>query len=206
VGSPQYRDYARDIHQSGQHLLDLVNDILDLSKIEAGAIELHDELIDVADLIESSVVLVRQPAQRNEIDLSIELGDALPSINADPRQIKQVLVNLLSNAVKFTPKGGTVRIAASVGKGMDIVVSDTGIGMSAEEIPLAMTPFRRIDGEINRTVQGTGLGLPLSKALVEAHGGTLTLVSARGTGTQVTVSLPARRLAWPRGHRLGRAG
>jgi two-component system cell cycle sensor histidine kinase PleC len=201
VGSPQYRDYARDIHQSGQHLLDLVNDILDLSKVEAGAIELHEEMIDVADLIDSSLMLVRQPALRGEVNLVVELPDVLPSLTADPRQIKQVLVNLLSNAVKFTPAGGEVRVTASTEDGMAIVVADSGIGIAAEDIPLAMAPFRRIDGEINRKLQGTGLGLPLSKALVEAHGGRLHLASTPGAGTKVTATLPSWRLDWSKTRR-----
>ncbi|MEQ9642639.1 MAG: ATP-binding protein [Alphaproteobacteria bacterium] len=206
VGSPQYRDYAHDIHSSGGHLLDLVNDILDLSKVEAGAIELHDELIDVADLIDSSVMLVRQFADRGAIRLAVDLPSVFPSLNADSRKLKQVLVNLLSNAVKFTPKGGEVRVAVSVGERLDISVTDTGIGMAPDDIPLALTPFKRIDGELNRTIQGTGLGLPLSKALIEAHGGGLTLASARDRGTTVTVSLPATRLVWPASELMDQAG
>ncbi len=206
VGSPQYREYARDIHVSGAHLLDLVNDILDLSKVEAGAIELYDELLDIADMIDSSLMLVRQIADRGGVELAVDLARTLPAVNGDARKIKQVLVNLLSNAVKFTPEGGEVRIAVAVGEQLAISVVDTGIGMAPDEIPLALTPFKRIDGELNRSVQGTGLGLPLSKALVEAHGGTLTLASARGRGTTVTVTLPPHRLLWAGDTAIEQAG
>jgi two-component system cell cycle sensor histidine kinase PleC len=196
VGSPQYRDYARDIHHSGQHLLSLVNDILDLSKVEAGAIELHEEEVDLGHLLEAAEVMLRQRAVQGGVQLRIDLPEAPLAILADPRKIKQVLVNLIGNAVKFTPDGGHVQVTVRVDGDLEAVVADTGVGMSAQEIPLALTPFKRIDGDINRKVQGTGLGLPLSKALVEAHGGSLALTSEPGAGTRVVIRLPAARLIW----------
>jgi PAS domain S-box-containing protein len=193
VGSPLYRDYAGDIHSSGEHLLSLINDILDISKIEAGKAEIYRENVDFIALIESAISLIREPADAAHISIIKDLpGDTSPSLFADPRRIKQVLINLLSNSIKFTEPGGAITIRLRYGDdgGYVLDVMDTGIGMAAEDIPKALTRFQQIDATLGRQHAGTGLGLPLAKSLVELHGGSLGLQSQPGKGTTVTVKLP----------------
>ena len=196
VGSVHYRDYAEDIHQSGQHLLDLINDILDLSKVESGTDELHEENIGIPEIIHSIMTLVKGRAQKGSVELEAELGDDLPMLRADERKLKQVLVNLLSNAIKFTPAGGkvTLEIWCHTDSGYVFQIVDTGIGIALEDIPKAMSPFGQVDSDLNRGYEGTGLGLPLTKSLVELHGGYLDLQSQVGIGTTVTVCFPAERI------------
>jgi len=196
VGSPQYRGYASDIYHAGSHLLALINDILDLSKVESGADELHEDTISVPDFVESVVGLVRHRAHNGEVELKLEVRDDLSVLLADERKLKQILVNLVSNAVKFTEAGGTVTLRAwcRPESGFVFQVVDTGIGMAPEDIPKALSQFGQIDSDLNRKYEGTGLGLPLAKSLVELHGGYLDLQSAVGTGTTVTVRFPANRI------------
>ena len=196
VGSVKYRDYASDIHESGQHLLDLINDILDLSKVESGLDELHEEDIEIPDLARSVWRLIQQRAQKQGVALALELPEEPPALRADKRKLKQILVNLLSNAIKFTEAGGKValRVWFRVDSGYVFQVVDTGIGIALGDIPKALSPFQQIDGEINRKYEGTGLGLPLTKALVEMHGGYLDLQSEVSVGTAVTVRFPAERI------------
>jgi signal transduction histidine kinase len=196
VGSTQYRDYADDINSSGQHLLGLINDILDLSKIESGADELHEDRIEIPEIIRSALKLVGQRAERGGIRLETELPDQLPALRADERRLKQILVNLLSNAVKFNDAGGEVTLRAwcRTDSGYVFQVIDTGIGIAPEDIPKALSRFGQVDGNLNRQYEGSGLGLPLTKALVELHGGTLDMQSQAGVGTTVTVRLPAERI------------
>ena len=196
VGAAQYKEYAGDIHASGEHLLYLINDILDLSKIEAGKIELHEEQVDVADVIESSVTLLKHRAEEAHIRLAVRIANRLPQLRADETKIRQVLLNLLSNALKYTPAGGEVSVTARASRshGLSISIADTGIGISPEDMPTALTPFGQVDNAANRDQRGTGLGLPPAKSLVERHGGNLELQSKPGKGTTVTVRFPPMRL------------
>ncbi len=197
LGSDHYREYSEDIYSSGEHLLSLINDILDLSKIEAGSEELYEEEIDASDLVNSAVRLVKQRAQRSEVALNIDLAEPLPILSADERKLKQILVNLLTNAIKFTPAGGRVTLKAwcRPESGFVFQVADSGIGIAPNDIPKALAQFGQVDGGLNRQHEGTGLGLPLSKSLAELHGGSLDLQSELGNGTTVTVRLPAHRIS-----------
>jgi signal transduction histidine kinase len=195
----KYHRYAEDIYSSGQHLLALINDILDLSKVESGAAELHDESIDVRDLVQCALSLVKHGARTAEVDLVMEIGEDLPLLWADERKLKQVLVNLLANSVKFTEPGGVITFKAwcRADSGFVFQVVDTGIGMAAGDIPKALSKFGQIDNALSRKYEGTGLGLSLSKALIELHGGSLDLQSELGKGTTVTVRLPSHRMVEP---------
>jgi PAS domain S-box-containing protein len=196
IGATRYVEYAHDIHTSGIHLLSIISDILDLSKIEAGRRELTESAIDLHDAAESALRLVRGRAENNGLRLVnvIERG-AMPRLLADERAVKQMLLNLLSNAVKFTPEGGRVAVGAELrGDGsLAVSVDDTGIGMAPENIPRALAPFSQVDSPLTRRHEGTGLGLPLVKSLIELHGGTLELESQEGKGTLATVIFPAER-------------
>ncbi len=196
VGSTRYRDYVMDIHASGQHLLDLINDILDLSKVESGADELREENIEIRELVGSLVAMVKERGKKNGVELETELDAHLPVLRADKRKLKQILLNLLSNAIKFIDTDGSVTLKAwcSVKNGYVFQVIDTGIGIALEDIPKALAPFQQIDSSLNRRHEGTGLGLPLSKSLAEMHGGSLDLQSQVGVGTTVTVRFPAERV------------
>jgi len=189
----RYRDYAQDIHGSGHHLLRIINDLLDLSKVEAGRFELRDGQVQLAALFEACRRMVSDRAVATGVALDIASTNLV--VIGDELRLEQVLLNLVSNAVKFTPSGGEVRITAALGPGGDVSVSvaDTGIGMAAEEIPLALQPFGQIDNSLTRPHGGTGLGLPLAKRLVELHGGTLIVESEPGCGTTVTFTLPPER-------------
>jgi signal transduction histidine kinase len=193
--SDRYRNYAGDIFNSGNHLLGLINEILDLSKLEAGQVELHEETVDLAATVEACLNLVETQAEHANIRLSSALDRTAPMIRADDRRLRQILINLLSNAVKFTPGSGEVCVT-SVRKhgGLAIAVSDTGIGIAPEDIPKAMTPFGQVDSKISRQHEGTGLGLPLAKHLIELHGGSLSIDSAVNVGTTVTIIIPAQRI------------
>ncbi len=192
----RYREYAGEIVTAGQHLLGLISDILDLSKIEAGRVELFEESIDVSETIRSCLVLMREKARSGSVTLEQDVPAILPALRADDRMLKQILVNLLSNAVKFTPPGGTVAVKAWCHQrdGYVLQVSDTGIGMSLDDIPKAMTRFVQLEGQFNRKYEGTGLGLPLTKSLIELHGGSMDLQSELGVGTRITVRFPAERI------------
>ncbi len=196
VGDPKYIEYAKDINGSGQHLLDLINDILDLSKIEAGKLDLHEQDVDVARVIRSCHTIVKDRAEAHGVEVECDIASEVPALWADERKLKQILINLLSNAIKFTPAGGkvTIRTWSHTDDGYVFQVADTGIGIALEDIPVALAPFRQIDSDLNRKYEGTGLGLPLTKALTELHGGCLNLQSEVGVGTTVTVRLPAERI------------
>jgi signal transduction histidine kinase len=197
LGNRKYAEYANDIHESGQHLLALINDILDLSKVESGSEELYEEEIHVPDMAKSLLTLMRHHAEKGKVGLLMELDPTLPKVIADKRKLKQILVNLLSNSVKFTKPGGRITLRAWVDEegGFAFQVADTGIGMAPEDIPKALQKFRQVDGDLNRKYEGTGLGLPLAKALAELHGGTLHMESELGRGTAVTVRLPPDRVS-----------
>lgn len=192
----KYCDYAEDIYTSAQHLLALINDILDLSKVESGVEELYEESIEVPDLIESTLRLVQTRANRGGVKLERDICNDLPMLIADKRKVMQILGNLLTNAVKFTEAGGTVtlKVWCRPTHGFVFQVVDTGTGIALKDIPKALAPFEQIDSVLNRRYEGTGLGLPLSKSLTELHGGALDLQSQLGSGTIVTVRFPAKRI------------
>jgi PAS domain S-box-containing protein len=197
VGSVRYRDYVEDIHSSGQLLLDLINDVLDLSKIESGEYELNEEAIDIEPLVRAAIRLVQQRAEKGQIELIVDLQEGLPHLWADRRKVTQILVNLLSNAIKFTEAAGRVTLTARCREDSEFVfqVIDTGIGMAPTDVPRALTQFTQVDSNLNRKIEGTGLGLPLTKALAELHGGSLELQSEIGLGTVTTVRFPSHRTA-----------
>jgi PAS domain S-box-containing protein len=191
IGNDRYHDYAGDIRQSGLHLLGVINDLLDYSKLEAGRLELHLEDISLAAILDKCTRMMRQRAEAENLSLVTDTGDAASAVvQGDDRKITQVVINLLSNAIKFTPAGGIIRLSIRLSAdGADIVVADSGIGMSENDIDLALSPFGQVDSSLNREQTGTGLGLPLSKSLVELHGGTMTIDSAPGKGTSFTIHL-----------------
>jgi len=197
VSPPKYREYAQDIHTSGRHLLELINDILDLAKIEAGKLEIHDGDVDVAHAVESSLRFVKERAANAGIALKTEIAADLPVLRADERMAKQMLINLLTNAVKFTRKGGEVTVLAALdGHGaLRLSVRDTGVGIAAADIPKIMESFGQADNTRAGVTEGTGLGLPLVKAMIEMHGGTLELDSEFDVGTTVTICFPPERIA-----------
>jgi signal transduction histidine kinase len=194
LGSAKYVEYAEDVHKSGAHLLDLINDVLDLSKIDAGKMELRESTFAISDLVNDAVVLVRDKA-RDHVSLETRLDDHA-EVRADKRLTMQILINLLSNAVKFTPKGGAITVGVEVkaGQGLEIYVVDTGIGMDEAQLKKAFSPYGQIDSKISRTHQGTGLGLPISQSLARLQGGDLVATSAPGKGTRMTLTLPESRV------------
>ncbi|MEL6278980.1 MAG: PAS domain-containing sensor histidine kinase [Pseudomonadota bacterium] len=193
---PQYLEYAQSVHASGKHLLHLINDVLDLSKIEAGRVELDLEETKLEDIIEDCHTLLQERIGSAGLHFQTEIDTDLPSAFVDSRRIKQVILNLMANAVKFTPPGGTITVVATyeANVGARISVIDTGVGMSPEEIPKALTKFGQIDGDLTRAHDGTGLGLPIAKSLIEMHGGELEIFSEKGRGTEVLIWLPEERL------------
>ena len=195
LSTEKSQEYASDVHAASTHLLEIINDVLDLSRIDAGGLELHEEEIDVNELVEGSVRLVEGRASNNLLELTIDVAPGLPKLRADPRLAKQTLLNLLTNAVKFTPQGGSVTIAAvrRPDGGIEITVSDTGIGIRAEDIQRALEPFAQVGDDAQRRAEGTGLGLPLARSIMELHGGTLDLHSEPGRGTAATVVFPPHR-------------
>ena len=196
VTPDQYRVYASDIHDSGRHLLSLINDILDLSKVEAGKFEVADAEIEPPEVVSAALRLVRERARERKVRLVNNQPPGLPTLIADPRAVKQILINLLSNALKFTEEGGTVTIEVALDPdgALAFRVRDTGIGMDARDIEVALAPFGQVDSTLSRRYEGSGLGLPLSKRLTELHGGTLEVASEKGAGTCVTVRFPAERV------------
>jgi signal transduction histidine kinase len=193
----RYRAYAEDILTSGNHLLTMVNDLLDMAKIEAGRYELRESRIRVVDTIDSAVRILHETASRNGVSITTESGlaDGL-RLRADERSFRQMLLNLLSNAIKFTAAGGYVRVrVGDTGTGeLCVEVADNGIGMSVEHQRIALTPFGQVSINLDRRYQGTGLGLPLVKSLIELHGGRLEIESALGQGTRVGLCFPADRV------------
>jgi PAS domain S-box-containing protein len=196
VDNAKHREYLRDINESGMHLLELISDILDLSKIEAGETGLQEENLDVAQVVQSCHALIKERAKSNGVEIECNVSARLPALYADKRRLKQILINLLSNAIKFTPAGGTVVLSGWCrgNSGFAFQVVDTGIGIAFEDIPVALSSFGQVDnGPIDRNFEGTGLGLPLTKNLIELHGGSLELESKVGLGTTVTVRFPPTR-------------
>ena len=194
IGQPRYKDYANDVLRSSHHLLDVINDILDISKNEAGKLQVKHETVAVAEVINDSLHIVRDWFERSDVEISVETPNTDLKVRGDAARLRQVLLNILSNAVKFTDAGGTVSIAATRRSGKAVIeVVDTGIGMRPKDIPTAMAMFGQIDSTLARKYEGTGLGIPLSKAIIELHEGTLDIASTLGEGTTVTITLPVAR-------------
>jgi len=196
LGHHKYEEYARDINLSGRHLLSIIEDILDLSKIEAGRTDLHEEAIDIAGAVANCVRILRPRAEAASVLVIVNVPDELPRLRGEARKIKQILLNLLTNAIKFTPSGGRVILDVYQNRDGELIVRvrDDGIGIAADDIATALAPFGQIENALSRKHSGTGLGLPLSKAFAELHDGRFDLASAPGKGTTVTIVLPPSRL------------
>jgi signal transduction histidine kinase len=189
-------EYVGDIHTSGKHLLSLINDILDLSKIEAGRMELELSEFRLQDVLETAITLVRERAMRQGVALGLEVAPDIGAIRADERKLKQVMLNLLSNAVKFTPEGGSVRVAArTAGQAIEVSVADTGAGVAPEDQAVVFEEFRQVGSDRARKAEGTGLGLALTKKFVELHGGSMRLESALGRGSTFSFTIPLAAVA-----------
>jgi PAS domain S-box-containing protein len=199
LGSPRYKEYTRNVFDSARHLLSLINDILDLSKIEAGRYELEEQKVDLSRLVEPVIRLVRERALRKDLTLRTVI-EPLPIVMGDERALKQILINLLTNAVKFTERGGRIEITGHQSADGDILlaVHDTGIGIAEDQIDKVLEPFGQARNAYMAGESGTGLGLPITHSLIKLHGGTLTVESRLGVGTTVTVLLPASRVVKPR--------
>jgi signal transduction histidine kinase len=198
IGNERYRRYAQDIRDSGAHLLAMINDILELSRMDADKVALHDEEFAPSDVIAEALRMVEPQAEAAGLSLSTGIAPNLPRLKADRRLVRQVLVNLLANAVRFTPEGGTVSVHGfSRGAELCLEVRDTGIGIAPDDIPRALERFSQVDGRLSRKYDGAGLGLPMAKQFMELHGGTLKLESTPGAGTQVCIAFPPARLSVP---------
>ncbi|PKQ05396.1 MAG: hypothetical protein CVT72_09690 [Alphaproteobacteria bacterium HGW-Alphaproteobacteria-11] len=199
VGQDRYVDYATDIRSSGTHLLSIINDILDISKAESGKLQLEEEPIDPVDSLNRTMRMFRQRASELGVDLTFRVRDDMPWIIADPRLFNQVAINLASNALKFTPKDGQVRVELGLNNAGDLVLSvdDTGIGIEASDIARIFEPFVQVEDAMSRTQQGTGLGLPLVRKIMNLHGGTVELESRVGEGTTVKATFPKSRFVAP---------
>lgn len=192
------REYANDVRESGVHLLTLINDLLDLSKAEAGKLELHESVLDIESTIDACVGMIRNSAADKGLSVSVSVPASSPAIRGDERKIRQMILNLLSNAAKFTPKGGRIEISSRPTEegGLEIAVADTGIGIPEKDQTRILEPFVQVDSAFTRAHTGTGLGLPLVRILAELHGGSLKLVSTPDHGTTVTIRFPAERLQY----------
>jgi len=196
LGSEKYDEYAEYIYTSGSHLLQLINDILDVSSVEAGKLELHDQEVDVAKVCESAIRIIQPKAQEHYVTVSGLRTADLPPLWCDELRLKQIFINLLSNAVKFTPEQGAVSCEAYLDDAHNMIINviDSGIGMDQDGMVKALDKFGQVDSSLSRIHDGTGLGLPLTKGLIELHGGTLELTSSLGHGTKVTMRFPAARV------------
>ncbi len=194
--TPKYIDYARDIRQAGGHLLGVINDILDIAKIEAGQLDLREDAFDAGSALDACISMLSNRAEDAGVHLICDDGQPKVAVWGDQKKFKQIVLNLLSNAIKFTPEGGNVTLSVGIESDGDfeLRISDTGIGIAASDLEAALEPFSQIDNTQQRIHEGTGLGLPISRALAELHGGTLEIESEPGLGTTVTVRLPSERL------------
>lgn len=194
LGNKQYVEYAKDINDSGSHLLDVVNDILDLSRVEAGSDQLIEEKVQIGEVVRRVLDLVQPQAEKARIVCTLDTPDNLPCLVADERKVKQILINIVSNAIKFNVENGTIAVKLDCDhSGLLVTIADTGIGMRKEDIPKALTRFGQVDADLNRKYEGLGIGLSIVQALVEQHEGTLTVDSELGVGTTVQVRFPAKR-------------
>ncbi len=193
LGHEQYKEYADDISTSGQHLLNLINDLLDMAKIEAGKLDLKKEPVDIGAIVNECMRMVREKAATGGLQLHCEMPDPAPDVRADRLKVKQVILNLMSNAIKFTERGGSVTVSVhELDSGTEVKVADTGVGIAQCDFERVLAPFGQVDASLSRSNEGTGIGLPLSKALMELHKGSLTLHSTVGEGTTVTLHFPHR--------------
>ena len=195
LGNARYLDYSQDILRSGRHLLAVINDVLDLSKSEAGKMKLAARETDMREVLADCVAMVREQCAEAGLTLEVTGLGQLPRqdmmLSGDAAKLRQIFLNLLSNAIKFTEKGGRVSLSAEAGADtVAVTVADTGIGMDPEDVEIAFQPFGQVDNRLERRYEGTGLGLPLTRALVDLHKGSIVIDSARGKGTRVTVSFP----------------
>ncbi len=196
IGKPRYRQYAVDIRDSGEHLLAIINDILDLSRIETGNIQLSEDIVDVAKTLLKCGRMIEARAAESDVKLAMKIAAPVPRIRADERMLRQMLLNLLSNAVKFTRPGGCVTVSAKAGDDgcLTLSIADTGIGIAEEDLPKALAPFGQVDGALDRKFEGAGLGLTLVKSLVELHGGKLKIDSRVNVGTTAILWFPRERV------------
>ena len=196
IGSPKYRSYTADINRSARHLLGIIDDILDLSKIEMGQLSMRESEVNVAQLVEEVTRLKREKAESVNVALEMEVPRDLPRISCDETKVKQILLNLLSNSVKFTDPGDRIVISADIApdRWLELKVADTGIGMSENDLPVAMARFGQIENILTRTHDGVGLGLPLVANLAQLHGGTCAIESEKGVGTTVVIRFPPERV------------
>ena len=192
----RYAEYAADIHESGSRLLEVVNDILDLSRIEAGQVSLREQPINFPDIVDRVLTMVRGRAMESGVEITTRLAKDLPEMYADVRIMRQILVNLVSNALKFTGRGKSIGISAKINVDGEYIVcvSDEGSGIEKDLMERVLEPFGQADGSFTRTHEGVGLGLPLAKSFVEMHGGTLRLESEVGVGTKVYLAFPPERV------------
>jgi CheY-like chemotaxis protein len=198
LGHERYKDYTKDIQESGKHLLEIINDILDISKAEAGTVELEEGLLDCRESIAAACRLFRPRLEKSSLRLDLRLPTRLPRLRGDGRRFKQILLNILANAIKFTPAGGRIEIGINVDltQGLVISVQDTGIGIAESDLDRVRDAFVQVDSALNRKHEGTGLGLPLVEMMMRQHGGRLELKSALGTGTTARLIFPSERLVW----------
>lgn len=198
LDNTHYQGYVKDIHGAGKHLLDVINDLLDISKIESGSQELEEKQLDLRVEIDNAIKLVKGRAENQGVKVSASIPTALPKLLADELRLKQILLNLLTNAIKFTPEQGQVSIDAMLSDEQAIMIKviDTGIGIAADDIPKVFEPFSQIESILQCDQEGTGLGVPLTKSLAKLHGGNLEIESEIGKGTTVIVSFPAERTCY----------
>jgi signal transduction histidine kinase len=199
LGNRKYTEYMHDIHRSGVHLLELINDVLEFAKFESGKLDLVEGEINLNQVIDTAVRQVKPLAEVAGVKLHQRIAEELPLYRADQRKLSQILLNLLSNAIKFTPVGGEVRVISKRDKSgrISMTINDTGIGIAPQDIDAIFEPFHQLDSTLTRKYQGTGLGVPLAAAMIELHGGTLSFDSEVGVGTKATVELPADRIIRP---------
>ena len=196
LNNPKYEEYIDGIRNSGLHLHQLINDILDVSAIEAGKLTLQEEVISIPAVLESVLHMMAIRIDEANLTLSSDIPENLPRVVADERRLKQIMINILSNAVKFTRAEGAIEVSAKIDRRRRLAISvyDTGIGMDESGVSIARRKFGQVDGSMTRDVEGSGLGLPLTEGLISAHGGSMDIDSTLGQGTRVTITLPARRL------------
>lgn len=196
ASNPKYVGYARDINSAGGHLLNVINDILDIAKIEVGRLELDEEIFDLEKILESCIKMLSEYAEKSGVKLARSTPAPLPAFKGDEKKFKQIVLNLLSNAIKFTPEGGSVTLEAQceADGALRVAVIDTGIGIVAEDLAKVMAPFMQVESVHSRKYEGTGLGLPISRALTELHGGELSLTSEIEAGTTITLRFPESRV------------
>jgi signal transduction histidine kinase len=192
----RYAEYAQIIRDSGAHLLSIINDVLDLARAESDRMALAEEAVEIAPVVALSTNIIREMARKSQVDYTVAVDDGLPPLYADAAKLRQILINLLSNAFKFTPSGGKVRLTVALDRAGGLVfrVEDTGIGIADEQMQLVFTPFGQVDSRLTRKYGGIGIGLPLTKRLVEMHGGTMEIASKLGEGTAVMARFPPERL------------